>query len=71
MDRLGPRCTGIGVRWWRLLLRPCRPRSLIHPGSAGRGLVLSLPVAPLQLLASCRHKSLSNPVAEVAGAAPS
>jgi hypothetical protein len=37
------RCTGIGLRWWRELLRVCRPRSLIPPRAAGA--VLSLPAA--------------------------
>lgn len=31
------RCTGIGLRWWRKLLRPCWPRSRLSPcgGAAG------------------------------------
>lgn len=46
MRLLGRRCTGIGVRWWRQLLRPCRPRSLIHPGERGEGRC-STPPRPL------------------------
>lgn len=44
MGRLGRRCTGIGVRWWRLLLRPCRPRSLIPCQERTEGASLSLSV---------------------------
>lgn len=37
MDRFGGRCTGAGVKWWRELLRPCWPRSLIDLGERGEG----------------------------------
>jgi hypothetical protein len=44
------RCTGIGLRWWRKLLRPCWPRSRLLPrgGTAG-------PTPP------CRRSSSSAP----------
>lgn len=32
MGTLGWRCGGIGVRWWRSLLRPGWPRSRLHRG---------------------------------------
>ncbi len=40
----GDRAGGIGVRWWRELLRPCRPRSLIPLRSGG---LWSYPFPPL------------------------
>lgn len=68
MHVLGRGCTGIGVRWWRELLRPCRPRSLIDPGGAwgvDAGLSLPIPSPFLQLATSASHKRLPDPTGQV------